>query len=264
MNTITFPEFNLIFNISKIAFSIGNIDIYWYAILIVLGIIISLILCSKSKQNYEINFENFLEIIIFSLVFGIIGARLYYVIFRIDYYKNNLYQIFNIRDGGLAIYGGIICGVITSYIICRKKRIDIIDFLDYSCPYLVLSQAIGRWGNFFNIEAYGTETKTFLRMGVFSQTNYIEVHPCFLYESVACFIIFILLKLIQSKRKFKCQVFSLYLISYGMIRFLIEGIRIDSLMIYNFRVSQIISVFFITIGVYIIIKQKNKTIHYST
>lgn len=264
MSTITFPEFNLVFNISQIAFSIGNIDIYWYAICIVFGIVISLILCSKAKQSYGINFEDFLEIIIFSLVFGIIGARLYYVIFRIDYYKNNLSQVFNIRDGGLAIYGGIISGVIISYIICRKKKIDIIDFLDYSCPYLVLSQAIGRWGNFFNVEAYGTETKTFLRMGIFSQTNYIEVHPCFLYECFSCFIIFILLKLIQNKRTFKGQVFSLYLILYGMIRFLIEGIRIDSLMIYNFRVSQITSIIFITIGVCLIIKQKNKTIRYST
>ena len=264
MNTISFPEFNLVFNISKIAFSIGKIDIYWYAILIVLGIIISLILCSKSKQNYGINFEDFLEVIIFSLVLGIIGARLYYVIFRIDYYKNNLYEIFNIRDGGLEIYGGIISGIITSYIICKKKRIDIIDFFDYSSPYLVLSQAIGRWGNFFNIEAYGTQTKVFCRMGIFLQANYIEVHPCFLYESIACFIIFILLKLIQNKRSFKSQIFSLYLILYGFIRFFIEGIRIDSLMLYNFRISQITSIMFISIGVYILIKHKIKIIRYGT
>lgn len=242
MNTISFPEFNLVFNISKIAFSIGKIDIYWYAILIVLGIIISLILCSKSKQNYGINFEDFLEVIIFSLVLGIIGARLYYVIFRIDYYKNNLYEIFNIRDGGLAIYGGIISGIITSYIICKKKRIDIIDFFDYSSPYLVLSQAIGRWGNFFNIEAYGNETTSFLRMRIFNESGFIDVHPVFLYESIATLIIFAILRWLQPKRKYQGHIFYTYLLLYSGVRIFLEGMRIDSLMLGQFRISKVLSI----------------------
>lgn len=260
MDLINFPSLNLTLNISKVAFSVGNIDIYWYAICIVLGIVVSLILCSKTKDTFGINFEVLLEIIIYSLVFGLIGARLYYVIFRIDYYMNNLSQIFNVRDGGLAIYGGIICGALTAYIVCKKKRINAIDCFDYICPYLALAQAIGRWGNFFNIEAYGIETNNLFRMGVFSEFGYIEVHPCFLYESIACIMIFILLRIIQKNRKFEGQIVSLYLILYGIVRFIIEGIRSDSLMMFSFKISQIISIIFIIFGIYFISKKKQSII----
>lgn len=261
MNVITFPGLNLTFNISQIALSIGNVDIYWYAICIVFGIVISLILCSKTKENFEIDFEDLLEILIFSLVFGIIGARLYYVIFKLDYYLNNLSQIFNIRDGGLAIYGGIIFGATTAYIVCKKKQIDVMNFFDYICPYVALSQAIGRWGNFFNLEAYGIETNSFFRMGLISKFGYIEVHPCFLYEFIACLLIFVFLKIMQKRRKFKGQIFSLYLLLYGIVRLFIEGIRSDSLMIYGFRISQIISILFIILAIYLIRKRKKDLIH---
>lgn len=254
MNIVTFPEFNLTFNISRIAFSIGNIEIYWYAVCIVLGIIISLILCLKTKENFGINFEDFLEAIIFSLIFGLIGARIYYIIFRSAYYVDNPIQIFNIRDGGLAIYGGIICGAIVAYKVCKKKQISVIDFFDYICPYLALSQAIGRWGNFFNVEAYGTETSSFFRMGIFIENRYREVHPCFLYESLLCILIFSILVTIKNKRRFKGEIFGLYLILYGIIRFFIEGIRSDSLMIYNFRISQITSIGFIIFGFFLLHK----------
>ena len=251
MNIVNFPGLNLTFNISPLAFNLWNINIYWYAICIVLGIVISLLLISKAKENYDIKFEDFLEILILSLVFGIIGARLYYVIFKFDYYKNNLTQIFNIRDGGLAIYGGIIFGAISAYCICKKKNVKVLDFFDYISPYLAFSQAFGRMGNFFNIEAYGIETKNLLRMGINSNIGYIEVHPCFLYELVACIIIFVFLKIIQKNRKFKGEIISLYLILYGLIRYFIEGIRSDSLMLLNFKISQIISIVFIIIGMYI-------------
>lgn len=258
MNSVTFPEFKLIFNISQIAVTIGNFEIYYYAIFIVCGIIISLILASKSKENFGISFENLLEIMIISLIFGVIGARLYYVIFKLDYYIKNFDSILNIRDGGLAIYGGIIFGGFTACMVCKKKRIDIMNFFDYIAPYLVLSQAIGRIGNFFNIEAYGIETSSLFRMGIYSKGTYMEVHPCFLYEFTACILIFIILRVMQKKRVFKGQILSLYLILYGISRFFIEGIRADSLMFLKFKVSQIISIIFVIIGFGLYLKNKKK------
>ena len=207
-------------------------------------------MCSRNKESFAISFEDFLEILIVSLLFGIIGARLYYVIFRLDYYSS-LTQVFNISDGGLAVYGGIIFGSGAAYFVCQKKKINVINFFDYICPYLAFTQAIGRIGNFFNVEAYGIETKNFFRMGIYNNTKYIEVHPCFLYEFVICMVLFIILKIVQKNRNFKGQVLSLYLIIYGLARFFIEGIRIDSLMFFNFRISQIISIIFIIIGLYV-------------
>ena len=256
MNIVSFPGLNLTFNISQIAISIANIDIYYYAVFIVLGIVISLILASKSKENFGIDFENFLEILIFCLIFGIIGARLYYILFRLDYYLKSPSKIFNIRDGGLAIYGGIIFGAITAYIVCNRKKINVTDFFDYICPYLVLSQAIGRIGNFFNIEAYGKETTNIFRMGIYVENVYKEVHPCFLYEFISCILIFICLRFIQKKRKFKGQILSLYFILYGIIRFFVEGLRIDSLMFFNFKISQIVSIAFIALSVILCLKNK--------
>lgn len=259
MNIVSFPGFGLTFNISQIAFSIGNIKIYWYAVFIVLGIIISLILCSKAKENFGIDFEKFLEVLVFSLVFGVIGARIYYVIFKLEYFIKNPILVLNIRDGGLAIYGGIICGALVAWIICKRKNINIMDFFDYICPYLALSQGIGRIGNFFNVEAYGMQTDNIFRMGIFSEIGYIEVHPCFLYEFLVCIAIFILLLIMQKKRKFQGEIVSLYFILYGFSRFFIEAIRMDSLMLYSLKISQITSIVFIIIGFYLIIKNKMNT-----
>lgn len=166
MNKIIFPGFNLEFNISPILVKIGNVSIYWYAAFIVFGIVLSLILLYFSKKKYGIKYEDLLEILIFVLIFGILGARLFYVIFNLEYYLKNLGQIFNIQNGGLAIYGGIIVGAITTYIICRIKKIDFLNFCDYIIAYLALCQGIGRLGNFFNIEAYGIVTKSIFRMGI--------------------------------------------------------------------------------------------------
>lgn len=259
MNVVTFPEFNVIFHISKVAFSIKNIDIYWYAVCIVFGITMSLILASKTKENFGIDFEDLLEIIVYALILGIIGARLYYVIFKLEYYLSNPTEILNIRDGGLAIYGGIITGIILIYIICKHKKINTMDLFDYICPYVALSQAIGRFGNFFNVEAYGIETNIFTRMGINSNAGYIEVHPCFLYEFIACIIIFFILRIFQKKRMFKGQIFSWYLILYGICRFFIERIRIDSLMLFNLKISQIISILFVILGIVIVQKCRKKS-----
>lgn len=253
MSVIQFPGINLILNISKIAFKIGNIEIYNYAICIVLGIILAIILCRLNKNKYEIKFDFLLEATLYCLIFGIIGARIYYVIFNIENYSKNLIQLFNLRNGGLAIYGGLISGLISLIIICKIKKQNILDLLDYIVPAVVLAQSIGRWGNFFNIEAYGTPTTNFFRMGINISNNYIEVHPTFLYESFFCLIITFLLLLFQKNRKFKGQIVLTYLMMYSFVRFFIEKLRIDSLMLFNFRVNCIFSaiIFVFSFGIYL-------------
>lgn len=256
MNKILFPSFNLEFNLSPIAIEIGNFQIYWYAIFIVSGIILSLVLMYFSKQKYGIEYEDLLEILIFILIFGIIGARVFYVFFNLDYYLKNVSQIFNIKSGGLAIFGGIIAGFVTTYILCKKKQINIFDFCDYIVPYLALTQGIGRLGNFCNVEAYGIETTNIFRMGIETYAGYREVHPCFLYEMIGCFIIFIILKLIQKNQKYKGEILSWYLILYGIIRFCIEWLRADSLMLFNIKISSLISLILIVLGMFIYIIDK--------
>ncbi len=258
MNEVTFPGINLYLDINRVAFSIGSIDIYWYAILIVMAFIIGILLCKKDDKKYNIDFENILEVLIFVVPVSIICARLYFVLFKLDYYLNYPSEILNFRDGGLAIYGGIIGAVITIAIYCRVKKINILDMLDYIVPYLALGQAIGRWGNFFNVEAHGIETNSILRMGIIENGKYIEVHPTFLYESISCFLIFIILYLLRNKRKYKGQMICIYLALYGLERAFIEGLRTDSLMLGNFRVSQILSIILCVLCTCILIKRKKE------
>lgn len=260
MNLVKFPGLNINLKVPQIAFSVFGIEVYMYAICIVIGIIVAAILCNISKEKFENKFENILDIGIFSLFFGIIGARIYFIIFNLEYYLNNIKEVFNFRDGGLAIYGGLITGILTAIIICKIKKIDIWNVLDYVIPFVALAQAIGRWGNFFNVEAYGYETDIFLRMGIFTSDGYIEVHPTFLYESICTILIFFILRKLQKNRKFKGEIFLLYCILYSGIRFFIEGLRIDSLMFYNFRISQILSIiiFLISIIMFYLTKKLSK------
>lgn len=259
MKEIIFPAINLKLNINSVAVSIGGFNIYWYAIIILVAFLIGILLCKKDDGKYNIKFdENFLLLILLMIIISLISARLYYIIFYdIHYYLNNPLQIFNFRETGLAIYGGIIGGILTIIIYCRKKKINILDMLDYIAPFLALGQAIGRWGNFFNAEAHGTETTSFFRMGITENGQYMEVHPTFLYESISCLMIFIILYLIRNKRQYRGQITYLYLVLYGLVRAIIEGLRTDSLMIINFRVSQVLSiVMFIIFSIVLIYKKK--------
>lgn len=235
---VIFPGLNLKFNVSRIAITIGKIELYWYAVLITLAFIIALIILKIRDKKLGVNFEEVLNLAIFLIPISIVCARLYYVVFNLNYYLNNIDQIFNIRNGGLAIYGGVIGGIITCYIFCKKRKINILDLLDYIAPVMALGQSIGRWGNFINVEAYGTETTLPWRMGIIEAGKYIEVHPTFLYESVSTFTIFIILSIISKKRKFKGQITYLYLIMYSFARAIIESLRIDSLKIGDIRVSR--------------------------
>lgn len=262
MQEINFEGLGLHLNINNIAFKLGNVSIYWYAIFIVAAFSIGIILCKKDEGKYSIKFEDILELILFTLPISIIGARLYFIIFKIDYYIKYPSEIFNIRNGGLAIYGGIIGAIITITVFCKIKKINLLDMLDYIAPYLPLGQAIGRWGNFFNGEAHGTETNNLFRMGINNNGNYIQVHPTFLYESVCTFIIFIILYKKRNYRKYKGELTYIYFFLYGITRSIIEGFRTDSLMLENIRVSQFLSVIssivFGSILLYEELKRKNE------
>lgn len=241
MNIVNFPLVNLEIQLEKIAFSVFGIDIHWYAILIVIGIVIVLLLCKKDSGKYNIKFETILDLSLYIIPISIIFARLYYVFFNLEIYMEEPLKIFDFRSGGLAIYGGIIGAVITILIFCKKRNINFLDVLDYLVPFLPLAQSIGRWGNFINIEAYGSETNLPWRMGIVENGIYKEVHPTFLYESISTLIIFIILYKIRNKRRFKGEIVTLYLLMYSFVRFFIEGLRIDSLMFFNVRISQALS-----------------------
>ena len=253
MNTVIFPSINLELNIKRVAFSIFGIDIYWYGIIIALAIMIALLILKLQDGKFGIKFNTILDLAIYLIPISLICARIYYVLFNLQQYTNNPLKIFNLRDGGMAIYGGIIGGLITCIIFCKKRKIKILNMLDYIVPVLALGQAIGRWGNFINIEAHGTETNSIFRMGIIENGTYMEVHPTFLYESIITFFLAILLLNIKDSekikkdskkqliRKYPGQVTFIYLIVYSFARFFIEGIRTDSLMLFNFRISQILS-----------------------
>ena len=256
INEITFPALNLKLHISRIAFSLFGVNIYWYAILITFAMALSIFLMNKDDKKYNINFDDILLLIILTIPIAFIGARIYYVIFNINYYFSNPTKILNIRDGGLEIYGGIIAGTITIIIYCKIKKINILDVLDYVVPYVAMGQAIGRWGNFINVEAYGTETSNFIRMGIIENDIYKEVHPTFLYESIVTFFLFIFLFNIRNKRKYSGQLTYIYLATYSIARFFIEGLRTDSLMLGNIRVSQLVSLIIFIFSILMILINK--------
>ena len=255
MNTVSFPGINLNLNINKIAFTIGTIEIYSYAICIVIAILVAFFLLKKSKENYNIDFDFTFYTIIYCLTFGIIGARIYYCLFNLNYYLSNPLKIFDLRSGGLAIYGGIIAGLIVIIVRCKKKKIKIYDFLDYIIPFVAISQSIGRLGNFFNIEAYGTTTNGILRMGIETMNGYKEVHPVFLYESTVTLVLFVILRYKQKNRKFEGEIVLTYLIMYSFVRFFLENLRIDSLMIFSVRASGLISIIIFVISLSLFLKK---------
>ena len=164
MKFVSFPNLNLNIKISSIALNIFGINIYWYAIIIVFAIIIATIFLKKDDGKYGIKFDNIFELMLIVIPISIICARLYYCLFKLDYFLKNPLDIFNLKTGGLAIYGGMIGGIVTIIIYSKAKKINILDILDYISPYIALGQAIGRWGNFVNLEAYGTKTNSFLNI----------------------------------------------------------------------------------------------------
>ena len=227
-----------------------------------MSFVLGIILCKRDNGKYGIEFEKtILELLIILIPVSILSARLYFVLFKLEYYLENPMQIMNVRSGGLAIYGGILGAVLTIVIYCKRKNISILDVLDYIVPFLVLGQAIGRLGNFFNVEAYGTITNNIFRMGIIENGEYKEVHPTFLYEMICDMLIFIIIYIKRNKREYKGQITCMYLSLYGLIRTIIEGLRADSLMLGNIRISQMFSlVLFVISSSILIYKMYKRTI----
>lgn len=239
-----------------VAFRIFGIDIMWYGVLISLGVLLGVFFALREAKRTGFKGDDVLDFLLMAIPAAIVGARAYYVIFTWDYYSGNIFEIINIRKGGLAIHGALIAGVITGILFCRKRKINVLELLDILIPSVALGQAIGRWGNFVNQEAHGGPTD--LPWGIV--VNGQKVHPTFLYESIINFAVFIFLTWFARKKKTTHgQILALYLILYSAGRFFIEGLRTDSLMFLNMRVAQLISLAMILSGIalwYIVRKKK--------
>lgn len=236
--------------------TVFGFDIAYYGIVIGIGMLAGIAMAMMEAKRTGQNQEDYLDLAIFGIIFGIIGARIYYVVFAWDMYKDNLMEIFNTRHGGLAIYGGVIAAVITVFVVARVKKLPVRLLLDTAVFGLVTGQMIGRWGNFFNREAFGDYTdnlfamrlpldavrtsdlteKIEAHMETIKGVTYIQVHPTFLYESVWCLGVLVLLLLYRTRKKFDGEMFLLYLGGYGLGRFWIEGLRTDQLLIPGSRI----------------------------
>lgn len=234
-----------------IAFAVFGLEVRWYGILIASALIIGLLIAIKRAPKYGIDSEIILDFFLFMTPAVIIGARLYYVIFSYDYYAAHPGEIFATRNGGLAIHGGIIAGVIVALILCRVKKISFFALADVLIPGLPLGQAIGRWGNFFNQEAYGGQTDLPWAITVNDAAlGWIKVHPTFLYESIWDLLIFGFLFFYEDKiKKVDGELLFVYLGLYSVGRFFIEGLRTDSLMFMGMRTAQLLSLTLIVIGI---------------
>ncbi len=237
-NKIAFPGLGIEeFTLDRVAFTIFGRDVAWYGVIIAIGMIVAVgYIMWRTTQYKGIKPDDVIDFALFVIVFGVIGARLYYVIFDPTPNYHSFIDVIAIWEGGLAIYGGIIAGAATAIVVCLVKKIRIPCFFDMLAPAVMIAQSIGRWGNFVNGEAYGGVTDIFIRM----ELNGVCVHPTFLYESLWNLLGFILLNIFYKKRKFDGQIVLGYLAWYGLGRGFIEGLRTDSLYIGSLRVSQLV------------------------
>ncbi|MEQ3337818.1 prolipoprotein diacylglyceryl transferase [Clostridium butyricum] len=251
---------------NPVAFNIGNFEIRWYGILIVLGIFIGMFIAYYNSNKLNLDFEKIIDGFLVAFPCAIVGARAYYVFFEFDNFKNNIWSIFNLRTGGLAIHGGLIGALIGTIIYCKFKKIEMMKYLDVVAPSLILAQAIGRWGNFMNGEAHGdvvsyefiSKFPEFIQKGMYLDGHY--YNPIFLYESMWNLIIFLILMIILHKKKSNENgvVIASYAVLYSVGRLFIESLRTDSLMIGNIRIAQFMSILGVIIGITYIIYVKSK------
>ncbi len=269
---VSFPGLGFDLDIDRVAFSIGGTSVYWYGIIIAGGLLLACAYGLKRAPYFGVDRNELLNVIIVGVIFAIIGARLYYVAFKWEDYKDNLLDIVMINKGGLAIYGGLIGAIIAGGITCKIRKVNFLSALDLASIGFLIGQGIGRWGNFFNQEAFGTETDLPWRM-VSENTNYVGVHPCFLYESLWCLLGVLVLHIISKKwYNFKGQIFCCYMVWYGFERTIVEGLRTDSLYLpfslfgYTPRVSQLLSfcIFVAGIVLLIVFRKKRNASHLSS
>ena len=279
MPEIWFPNLGIeIDHLSRTAFTVFGQDIYWYGIFIGLGVILGVLLALHEAKRTGQNPDTYLDFIIYAMIIAIIGARLYYVIFSWDFYSQHPEKIFAIREGGLAIYGGIIGGVLTAIVYSRVKKKNFWVMADTMAPSFILGHMLVRWGNFFNKEAFGGFTDNLFAMRyqlsqvrasdvtpdilqnlvTVNGVDYIQVHPTFLYESMWSLCVFIILLILQRKKKFNGQVCATYFFGYALGRVWIEGLRTDQLCIGNVPVSQALSAVLIIASVVLYFYCKKK------
>ncbi len=245
MGAITFPNLGISVNPSRVAFNVLGKDIYWYGIIIAAGFLLAVIYAMRRAPSFGLNEDNILDMLFVAVPLAIVCARLYYCIFYWDLYRDNPIAILYVWEGGLAIYGGVIGAVIGVAIFCRVKKLPIGPLLDVGSLGLLIGQMIGRWGNFMNREAHGAITDGFFKMGIADAAGNVTYYqPTFLYESVWNLVGFVALHFYSKRRKFDGEVFLLYLAWYGLGRAWIEGLRTDSLYLFNtgIRVSQLLAV----------------------
>lgn len=253
---------------NQVALSFGPINIYWYSIIILFAILISakILLIEAKKQNIKEDFVT--NLIFYGVLWGIVGARIYYVLFNLDYYSKNPIEILEIYNGGLAIHGGIIAGAIFFIYYSKKNKINFLKIFDMTVPSLILAQAIGRWGNFINQEAHGPQVAkqtlenlpipNFVIKGMNINGTY--YHPTFYYESIWNFLGFIVLIILRKKLNLKTgQLTGIYFIWYSLARFIIEALRTDSLLLGPIKVAQLVSIILFLVGLYLLLRKKKDT-----
>lgn len=264
-DSIAFPHLHILLKHVGKHLMIGNFSIAFYGMVIALGMVLAFIFIMKEAKRVGYKQDDFMDLFIFGIIFGVIGARIYYVIFSWDDYKNNLLQIFNIRGGGLAIYGGIIGGTITVIVLCHIKKLNFWKCADVIVFGVLIGQICGRWGNFFNREAFGGYTDGLFAMRIpidavnraqditaemkanivtVNGIDCIQVHPTFLYESLFNLCVFLFLLWYRKRKKFDGEIFFLYIGLYGLGRSIIEGLRTDQLLLpgTSIAVSQLLGI----------------------
>ncbi len=242
---ISFPILGENFKLDfKAELEIFGFQFHWYGIIIAVGFLLAVLYAIKRSKEFGLTEDNIIDMLICTVPIAIICARAYYVIFSWEDYKDNFIDVFKIWEGGLAIYGGIIGSVIGLFIFSKWRKVKIGAIADVGGLGLLIGQAIGRWGNFVNREAYGVKTTVAWRMGLTNEWGTFYYHPCFLYESIWNIIGFVILHFYSKKRKFDGEVFLLYLAWYGLGRAMIESLRTDSLYLFgsNLRVSQLVAI----------------------
>lgn len=262
---ISFPIFGENFSLNPSdSFNVLGKDIYWYGVIIALGFLLAVVYGFRRSKDFGLTQDNIIDVLLFAVPTGIICARLYYVIFNFSLFSAHPIDIFKIWEGGLAIYGGIIGSVIVAAIYCKVKKISIGAMLDIGGFGFLIGQAVGRWGNFFNREAFGGETNVPWRMGLTLDGVTKYVHPTFLYESLWNILGFLLLHIYSKRRrKYDGQIFLLYIAWYGLGRFLIEGMRSDSLYLFHteIRVSQFLAALSFSAAIIILLRNYLRNKH---
>ncbi len=261
--TVGFPGLGLELLVNDTAFSVFGFAIKWYAICIASGLILGVVFALWQSKNFGVSRDAVYDIGLWGAIGAIVCARAYFVINNIDYYVDKPWEVFNTRGGGMAIYGAIIGAVVVAFFYCKRKKVDLPSMFDLGALGMLIGQAIGRWGNFFNVEAYGTATNLPWRMRIYDvyTASMAEVHPTFLYESLWNALTFVILFAYNKHKKFKGEIFLMYIASYGLGRAWIEALRVDSLP-YNasYRTSQIVAIitFVVSVVAIIAIRAKKK------